>query len=153
MFRIARVVLAASLLAGGFALNLPAAPVVEAACGVSIYRIYYDSPGTDNGSNSSLNAEWIQLRNNCTVGVSLYRWTVRDTASHVYRFGTYTLAAGGKVKVHTGGGSNTATDRFWNQDFYVWNNDKDTAKLRNAAGTQVDSCSYVDSGSASSRYC
>ena len=68
----------------------------NASCGVSIYRIYYNSPGSDDGSNTSLNAEWIQLTNNCSTGKSLYHWTIKDAAGHTYTFGTYTLAAGTK---------------------------------------------------------
>ena len=127
--------------------------VVDAACGVGIYRIYYDSPGTDTGANKSLNAEWIQLRNSCAKGKSLSGWTIKDAAGARYRFGTYTLSAGGKVKVHTGKGSNTSTDRYWGKSWYVWNNTgKETAKLRNSAGTVIDSCSYTGS-SAANVYC
>jgi hypothetical protein len=34
-----------------------------AAGAIKINRIYFDSPGSDTGSNSSLNAEWIRLKN------------------------------------------------------------------------------------------
>jgi hypothetical protein len=38
------------------------------------------------------------------------------------------------------------------ESWYVWNNDKDTAYLRNAEGTLIDTCSY-NNKSASSVYC
>jgi Lamin Tail Domain len=117
--------------------------IASAACGVSINRIYFDSLGTDDGSNGSLNAEWIQLKNPCSSGKSLNGWTIKDAANHRYPFGTYTLAAGGTVKIHTGKGRNTATDRYWGQAWYVWNNTgSETAALRNSAGTVVDRCAY-----------
>ncbi len=68
---------------------------------VTISKIYFDSPGSDSGSNPSLNAEWIQLHNNGTSGAKLTGWKIRDAAGHVYKFGRYTLKAGGYVKIHT----------------------------------------------------
>src|SRR5262249_17489922 len=139
-----RLLVVSSVLAAAFAVAPQVAFPARAACGVSIYEIYYDSPGTDSGTNTSLNAEWIQLKNSCSTGKSLYHWTIRDAAGHVYQFGTYTLGAGKKVKVHTGKGTNTTTDRYWNAGGYVWNNSgSESAKLKNSAGTQVDSCSYT----------
>jgi Lamin Tail Domain len=118
--------------------------VAFAACSVSINRIYFDSPGTDDGSNGSLNAERIQLKNRCSSGKALNGWTIKDAANHRYLFGTYTLAAGGTVKVHTGKGRDTATDGYWGQGWYVWNNTgSETATLRNSAGTLMDKCTYT----------
>jgi hypothetical protein len=118
---------------------------------IRIAKIYFDSPGSDGGSNSSLNAEWIRLKNTGSSGKSLQGWKIRDAAGHVYTFGTYTLGAGKTVTIHTGSGSNTAWNRYWGQDWYVWNNDGDTAKLKNKAGTLIDKCSY--SGAGSSVFC
>jgi Lamin Tail Domain len=115
---------------------------------IKIDRIYFDSPGSDTGSNSSLNAEWIRLKNTGSSGRSLTDWTVRDNAGHVYRFGTYRLRAGRTVMIHTGGGSNSARHRYWGMDGYVWNNDGDRARLRKPNGNLVDSCSYSGAGSA-----
>ena len=36
----------------------------------------------------------------------------------------------------------------WHQDWYVWNNDGDRARLRKPNGTTVDSCSYSGAGSS-----
>ena len=60
----------------------------------------------------------------------------------MYRFGTFTLKAGASVRLHTGHGTNTATDRYWNQSQYVWNNTGDKAILKNKAGTRIDVCSW-----------
>ena len=119
-----------------------------AAGAIKIDRIYFDSPGADTGSNSSLNGEWIRLKNTGSSRKSLRDWTVRDSAGHVYRFGTYRLGAGKTVTIHTGSGSNTARHRYWGQDGYVWNNDGDRARVRKPNGTTVDTCSYSGAGSA-----
>ena len=100
--RAARILVVGCLLAAAASVAPTSVPSVDAACGVSIYRIYYDSPGSDTGSNSSLNAEWIQLRNGCTAAKSLTNWTIKDAAGHTYKFGTYALGAGSTVKIHTG---------------------------------------------------
>jgi hypothetical protein len=79
------------------AVLLSLAPVAAGA--IKIDRIYFDSPGSDTGSNSSLNAEWIRLKNIGDKGRSLQGWKVRDRAGHVYRFGPYRLGAGNTVTI------------------------------------------------------
>lgn len=120
---------------------IPTAPAA-----IRITKIYFDSPGSDTGSKSSLNAEWIRLKNTGSTGRYLTGWTIRDTASHVYKFGTFKLRAGYSVTVHTGSGSNTATNRYWGSGGYIWNNDGDIARLKNKAGTLIDKCSYSGAG-------
>jgi hypothetical protein len=46
------------------------------------------------------------------------------------------------VTVHTGTGTNTIRHRYWRSANYIWNNDRDTATLKNAAGVVKDRCSY-----------
>jgi hypothetical protein len=151
MSKAIRSILIASLAATGMILS-PSQPSASAASCVGIYRIYYNSPGTDTGSNTSLNGEWIQLRNRCSTSRSLTNAKIKDAAGHTYTFGSYALGGGKYVKVHTGKGSNTATNRYQGRSWYVWNNDKDTGYLYNASGTRLDSCSY-NNRSASSVYC
>ncbi|MFF0426854.1 lamin tail domain-containing protein [Streptomyces sp. NPDC004520] len=114
----------------------------QAAGSVHLYKVYYDSPGTDNRSNSSLNAEYVQIRNTTGAAVNLRGWTLTDASSHKYTFGSYTLGAGKIVTVRTGRGTNTAANVYQNRAAYVWNNDRDTATLRKSNGTSVDTCSY-----------
>jgi lamin tail-like protein len=151
--KITRAILVAGLLASGVVVSFSSQPPASAAppC-VVIYRIYYNSPGTDTGSNYSLNGEWIQLRNRCSTGRSLESWRFRDVAGHTFTFGDFRLGGGQYVKVRTGNGTETATNLYQGRSWYVWNNDKDAAWLRNAAGTLIDTCSY-NNKSASSVYC
>ena len=153
MSGIIRSILIASLLATGVAVSYSArSPASAAPPCVVVYRIYYNSPGTDTGSNYSLNAEWIQLRNRCTTGRSLESWRIRDVAGHAYVFGAFRLGGGQYVKVRTGKGTATATNLYQGRSWYVWNNDKDTAYLYNSNGTLIDTCSY-NNRAASSVYC
>jgi hypothetical protein len=101
---------------------------------VRIDRIQYDSSGPDDGSNTSLNAEWIRLENTGSKAVKLKGWSIRDAAGHVYRFGTFSLFAHNLVTIHTGHGSNSSHHRYWGSGSYIWNNDGDTATLKRANG-------------------
>ncbi|GAA4198611.1 lamin tail domain-containing protein [Microbispora amethystogenes] len=138
------------LLAAAVTVPLLAAPAQAATPAVQITKIYYDSPGSpDTGSNSSLNGEYVQIRNTTRKVVSLKGWTMRDKtkqAGHVYTFGAFTLKPGKTVTLRTGKGKNTSTTLYWgrsgNTFAYIWNQDKDTAYLHNAGGKLIDSCSY-----------
>ena len=130
---------AATALAG--AALLPAQ--AQAATGsVHLYKIYYNSPGSDLRSNTSLNAEYVQIKNTTTKSVSLKGWTLVDASAHKYTFGTFTLGKGKTVTVHTGKGTNTSVSRYQGRAAYVWNNDKDKATFKKSNGTVVDTCSY-----------
>ena len=153
MSKIIRSILVADLLVTGLAISYHfQSPASAAPPCVVVYRIYYNSPGTDSGSNYSLNGEWIQLRNRCSTGRSLASWKIKDVAGHTYTFGTFRLGGGKYVKVRTGNGTATATNLYQGRSWYVWNNDKDTAYLYNANGTLIDRC-YYNNRSASSVYC
>src|SRR5262245_61748193 len=73
-------------------------PAAAAGC-IKLTRIYYDSPGADYGSNASLNAEWVRVKNVCSTRKSLQGWTIKDIAGHRYAFGAFSLGAGKSVKV------------------------------------------------------
>ena len=130
---------------------LPVQATTTAAPAVRITFVYYDSPGRDDRSNRSLNAEYVTITNASGRAVSLRSWTLRDTSRHVYVFPASTLAAKESVTVHTGRGSSTARHRYQNRRAYVWNNDRDTAILRNAAGKNVDSCRWTRPGAGKIR--
>jgi Lamin Tail Domain len=130
-----------------------ATPAEAATPRVEITKVYYDSPGKDTGSNTSLNNEWVRLTSRRTFTVNLKGWTIRDLAGHVYTFRSdFRLGPGERVWIHTGTGTNTATDRYWNRGWYVWNNSGDRATLRNADGNVVDRCSW-DGGRPGYTYC
>jgi hypothetical protein len=146
---LARTALASTIAAGLLTLTGPAALAAPAAhrapSPVVIREIFYNSPGSDNRSNASLNAEWVKLRNRTAHPVSLSGWTLRDTSRHVYHFAVgYSLRAHGTVRVHTGSGRDTQRNLFQDRRAYVWNNDGDTAILRGPAGNVRDRCSYSD---------
>jgi beta-lactamase superfamily II metal-dependent hydrolase len=75
--------------------------------------------------------EWVAVRNTGEAPVDLAGCTISDAGSvHVYTFPTFVLAPGSTVTVHTGSGTDTATDLFWGLGSSVWNNAGDTATLK-----------------------
>jgi hypothetical protein len=131
--------LAGAALLTGTLLSTPA----EAAGGVKIHHVWFDSPGSDNRSNKSLNAEWVQLKNTSGSAVSLKGWVLKDASNHKYVFPNVKIGAGKYLKVRTGSGSDTTSDKYQDRRAYVWNNDKDTATLTRASGSKVDTCSWT----------
>ena len=104
-----------------------------------ISYIRYDSPGSDTGTNLSLNAEYVIIKNTTTTARVITGWTLRDKTGYTFRFPTFTLKAGASVTVHTGKGTPSTTHQYYGKTWYVWNNTGDAAYLRNAAGTLVHS--------------
>ncbi|MFC4359096.1 lamin tail domain-containing protein [Halobium salinum] len=85
-----------------------------------------------------LTEETVTLRNAGDAPVDLSGWTLRDEAGHEYRFPDGTvLAPGTTVTVHTGSGTDTDSELYWDADGPVWNNDGDTVVLINADGDRV----------------
>jgi len=137
--RILTTLAAAGLASVGTLAAIPA----DAASAIQFRTIYVNSPGTDTRSNSSLNAEYATLKNTSTTTKTLTGVTVRDTSGHVYKFGTFKLAGGASVKLHTGKGTNTAVHRYWGSGNYIWNNSGDKAILKSSGGTTLDTCSWA----------
>lgn len=135
----ATVLTTAALAAAAVAL---AATPAHAAGSVHLTKIYYNSPGKDTRSNASLNAEYVVITNTTGRAVNLTGWTLRDAGNHRYTFTSYVLRKGKSVTLHTGHGTNTATNRYWNSGNYIWNNNHDKATLKRASGAVRDTCSY-----------
>jgi len=93
-----------------------------------------DAAGRD-GEN--LNDEYVVFENAGDRPLDLSGWTVGDAAGHEYTFGDVTLEPGDRVTLHTGSGTDTATDVYWNAGGPLWNNDGDTVTVETANGTRV----------------
>lgn len=139
--------LTVTTLAAGAVLTAVALPATAADHGrnaprsqVVLGAIQYDSPGRDNRSNASLNAEWVTVVNTGRSSVNLSGWSLSDADHHTYKFTHLRLAGHAAVRVHTGTGRDTAANVYQDRRDYVWNNDRDTATLRDShnhvAGTK-----------------
>lgn len=120
----------------------------QASGSVHLTKIYYNSPGSDLRSNTSLNAEYVTITNTTGAAVQLKGWVLVDASNHKYTFTSYSLAKGRSVTIHTGHGTNTATNRYQNSGNYIWNNDHDKATLKRNTGAVQDTCAYSNAKAA-----
>lgn len=111
----------------------------SAAVRVASWCSRFDAPGNDN---NNLNEEYVCFENAAGGAANISGWHVKDLVNHTYTFPTFMLAPGARVKLHTGCGSNTATDLYWCSGGAIWNNDHDTVFLYDSAWHLVDSHSY-----------
>lgn len=108
---------------------------------VVLGAVQYDSPGLDNRSNRSLNAEWVTVTNTGRNAVDLNGWRLSNDARQSYRFHHLRLEGHKSVRVHSGTGRDTNRDVYQDRRNYVWA-DVDTATLRDSRGHVVDSTSW-----------
>ncbi|MEU3670830.1 lamin tail domain-containing protein [Streptomyces virginiae] len=109
---------------------------------VEISRVQADSPGREDRSNRSLNAEWVEIRNTTRDSINLRGWTLRDSDGNRYRFDNVRIGSRATIRIHTGSGRDTRTDLFQDRRNYVWDNRSDTATLRDDRGRTVDTESW-----------
>lgn len=142
--------LTATTLAAGALVAAAALPATAADHGrhhharsqVVLGAIQYDSPGRDTRTNASLNAEWVTVVNTGRHAVNLSGWSLSDADHHTYEFAHLRLAGHASVRVHTGTGHDTTAHVYQDRRAYVWNNDSDTATLRDSDGRFADSASW-----------
>jgi len=99
----------------------------------------FNAPGNDN---DNLNEEYVCFENRGGTAVNMSAWYVKDEYGWKYTFPAFILQPGARVKLHTGSGTNTATDLYWGRTGAVWNNDGDTVHLYDSEGLLVDSYRY-----------
>lgn len=104
---------------------------------VRVSYINYDAPGDDK-KKENWNGEWVEMEG---YNVMLTDWTLEDEAGHVYTFPVFMIQ--GKLKVYSGDGEDNETSLFWNSGRRpIWNNDGDTATLKDNSGEVIDTYSY-----------
>ncbi len=109
---------------------------------VVIIHVEYDAPGDDS---ANLNGEWVELENRGSAPIDFTGWSLRDeSSSHRYEFPAgYVLGPAGSVRVHSGCGSDSADVLHWCESgSAIWNNDGDTAFVRDPAGNIVATLEY-----------
>ncbi|MFF3325704.1 lamin tail domain-containing protein [Streptomyces sp. NPDC002889] len=109
---------------------------------VALGHIQYNSPGRDDYSNRSLNAEWVDVTNTGRRSVDLEGWTLTARDGKRYTFEDVRLAGHSTIRVHTGVGRDTRRDVYQDRRSYVWDNWSDRATLRDEDGDTVDTASW-----------
>lgn len=108
--------------------------------GVKITHIQADAPGPD-GENP--NGEWVEIVNEGSAAVNLEGYSLKDAANHIYTFPAFTLQPGATVRLYSGQGQDDASSLYWGREGEaVWNNDGDSAFLRDSEGNLVDDYNY-----------
>lgn len=109
---------------------------VLAPANIKITFIEYNPPGDD------VQGEYVRIENQGGRAQTMTSWTLRDVANHIFTFPSFTLAAGGTVRVWTKSGTNTTTDLYWGSGAAIWNNTGDTAYLRDGSGALISEYTY-----------
>jgi micrococcal nuclease len=100
----------------------------------------FNSPGNDNDTKEQ---EYACFANTGQADADMTGWTMRDEYGWEYRFPSFVLPAGARVRVATGCGTNTGDMLFWCKDgTAVWNNGGDTVFLYDGSGELVATHSY-----------
>jgi len=67
-----------------------------------------------------LASESVLIQNNGDTTVLLTGWTLKDNQGSTFTFPQLSLYPGGMVLVHTGSGTDTASDLYWQRSIPVW---------------------------------
>jgi len=102
--------------------------------GVKIVDIDYDPPNALD--------EYIELKNTSSKSVDMDGWWIKADSGPRYDFVNFTLGGGASVKVWTKNGSDTSTNLYWDRTEPVWNDNGDTAYLRDSDGKVIDTYQY-----------
>ncbi len=105
----------------------------ELVFNITITEVFFDAP------------EWVEIKNSGNIPADLTNWTLQDAAQlrpHIFTFPELVLEVGNSVKIHTENGTDTTTDLYWGKKTSVWNNDGDTATLKNTKGETISEYNY-----------
>jgi micrococcal nuclease len=103
--------------------------------GLAVGRTHADTEGNDH---ENLNDEYVALRNTRGETLDLSGWAISDGGGHTYRVPSGVMLGGGEMlTLYTGSGPDSESELYLGADGAVWNNDGDTAVIRNASGHVV----------------
>jgi micrococcal nuclease len=97
--------------------------------------VHEDAYGNDN---ENLNDEYVVFENVGDGSMDLSGYTVTDSDGNEYTVPDgFTLGAGESFRLHTGSGTDTATDLYWGKSYAVWGNSGDTVYVYDDSGDFV----------------
>ena len=102
-------------------------------------NIVYDAPGNDN---DNINGEYVLLENTGSTLMDTAGWTIKDSGTNIYRFGSYKFHPGTSLILYSGSGRDSEGIFYWNSPKPVWNNDFDTMYLRDKKGLLISIYNY-----------
>lgn len=93
------------------------------------------------GSSQDPNGEYVCFMNHDWRAADMTDWRVQDAAQHTYIFPHFVLDPGAIVRLHSGPGTNTATELHWARGL-IWNNNHDVVYLYDCFARLVTSYVY-----------
>ena len=105
--------------------------------GVRLTSIVYNPAGND------IEGERVVIQNISAGPEDLTGWTLSDESDTTFTFPSFKLQPGATVTVWVKRGADSGSELFWGRKSPVWNNDSDTAFLKDKGGTLIDRCTYT----------
>lgn len=102
-------------------------------------ELHYDAAGNDN---TNLNDEYVLIKNKGTESVNIYGWTVKDSGTCIYKFGSYIFRPDTTIYLFTGSGKDGQGKFYCGSTGPIWNNDHDTLYLRDREGLLLEIYNY-----------
>ncbi|MEM4714155.1 MAG: lamin tail domain-containing protein [Candidatus Nanoarchaeia archaeon] len=98
-------------------------------------KINYDAPGNDS---ENINGEFITIKNKENYTLNLTGWTIKDAATHIYKFKKEVyLNPNEEITLYSGTGIDSKKELYWNSNIPIWNNDGDAAYLFDEKGNLI----------------
>jgi hypothetical protein len=124
------------------AMALALATASTAQAGIQLSKIL-PNPAVAAVGQSLADAEFVVVKNTAAKAKNLRGWFIREKHSkRTFTFPGFTLCGGCNVKIHSGTGTNTASDLYWGRAKGAWANNSDKAILHRAGGLIQDTCVY-----------
>ena len=101
--------------------------------------INYDAEGNDN---QNLNDEYVIIENISSKDVNIGDWTVKDSATNIYKFCSFLFKKDSIIYLFSGSGIDSGGNFYWGCTRAVWNNNHDTLYLRDDEGLLVEIYNY-----------
>jgi hypothetical protein len=100
-----------------------------------IEELHPDAQGSDQYNR---NDEYVTFKNQGQGSLDLTNWTLSDASGKTFAFPDgFTLSSGAEVTVRSGQGTDTATDLYWDSNVPVWDNHRDTVRVKDDTGAIV----------------
>jgi hypothetical protein len=104
---------------------------------IDIVNIVYDGGGSYEAD------EYVEFKNVDNEPIQLLNWTLSDEGDHVYTFPAYLIKPGQACRVYTNVFKPEWCGFSYGRGSGIWNNTGgDTATLRDASGTVIDTYTY-----------
>lgn len=122
---------------------LPTATLAPGNTGdVRITKIFFDGAVHQTEAD-----EYVEIKNFDAKAIRLQGWKLHDAGPvHTYTFPNYLIQPGQVCRVYTNENHPEWCGFNWKNGSAIWNNNGDTATLKDGSGKVISTCSYSGSG-------